>query len=268
MAQGHRVPSGVDTTVPSVARMYDYFLGGKDNFAIDRQAADNVIAALPDMPFMVRENRRYLNRAVRFLAGEAGMRQFLDIGAGLPTQGNVHTVAQAVAPEARVVYIDNDPMVVTHGRALLSDDERVHAVQADLRHPGKILEIAHTFLDFTRPVALLLIAVLHFIPDEENPWAVVARLRDALPTGSHLAISHVTGDYHREATSAAAEVYRDQTNARMVFRRYDDVLRFFDGFELLEPGVTTKSLWRPDAPGFLPHGADEQWGYAGVAVKR
>jgi SAM-dependent methyltransferase len=266
VTEGHRVPLGVDLTVPSVARMYDYYLGGKDNFGVDRQAADNVIAALPDMPMMVRENRRYLHRAVRFLAGDAGMRQFLDIGAGLPTQGNVHAVAQSVAPDARVVYVDNDPMVVTHGRALLSDNDRVHVVEADLRDPEKILAMAETFLDLEEPVALLLIAVLHFVPDEQNPWDIVARLRDALPVGSHLAISHVTGDYHGEATAAAGRVYEEQTSARMVFRSYDDVLRFFGDFELLEPGLTTKSLWRPE--GSVPLGANEQWGYAGVAIKR
>jgi O-methyltransferase involved in polyketide biosynthesis len=268
MAQGHGAPAGVDLSVPSVARMYDYYLGGKDNFGVDRQAADNVIAALPDMPMMVRENRRFLHRAVRFLTGEAGIRQFLDIGAGLPTQGNVHSVAQSVAPDTRVVYVDNDPMVVTHGRALLSDNDRVHVVEADLRDPEKLLAMAGTLLDLDRPVALLLIAVLHFIPDEEHPWDIVARLRDALPVGSHLAISHVTGDYHREGTAAAGRVYESQTNARMVFRAHDDVLRFFDGFELLEPGLTTKSLWRPNSPASVPRGADEQWGYAGVAVKR
>jgi hypothetical protein len=268
VAHRYEVPARVDTGVPNIARMYDYYLGGKDNFGVDREAAENVIAALPDMPLMVRENRRFLHRAVRFLAGSAGIRQFLDIGAGLPTQGNVHAVAHSVAPDARVVYVDNDPMVVTHGRALLSDSTKVSVVQADLRDPEKVLEAARGFLDFERPVAVLMLAVLHFIRDVEDPWDILACLRDAMPSGSYLAISHVTGDYHPEATSAARQVYDDQTNATMVFRRHGDVLRFFGGLDLLDPGLTTKSLWRPDSPSEVPNGAEEQWGYAGVAIKR
>jgi hypothetical protein len=266
MAQRLGAPAGVDTTVPSVARMYDYYLGGKDNFAVDRAAAAKVLAALPDMPFMVQENRRLLQRIVRFLAREAGIRQFLDLGAGLPTQGNVHAVAQGVSPDARVLYVDNDAMVVTHGCALLRDGDRVDVVQADVRDPDDILEKARKFFDFGRPVAVLMLAVLHFVPDDDDPWGIVAHFRDAVPSGSYVAISHVTGDFHPEATAVAKGVYDSDTYATMRFRSHADILRFFDGLELLEPGLVNKSLWRPDAE--VPLGAEEQWGYGGLGFKR
>jgi S-adenosyl methyltransferase len=258
-------PPGVDVTVPSIARMYDYYLGGKDNFAVDRTAAEKVIAALPDMPFMAQENRKLLRRVVRFLAADAGIRQFLDLGAGLPTQGNVHAIAQQAAPDARVVYVDNDPMVVTHGCALLRDSDKVDVVQADVRDPEKILQIAGDFLDFDQPVAVLMLAVLHFIPDDDDPGQIVASFRDAVPSGSYVAISHVTGDYHPEATEMAKRVYDNDTYSTMRFRSHAEILRFFDGLELLEPGLTTKSLWRPDS--LVPPGSEEQWGYGGVGYK-
>jgi hypothetical protein len=265
VAQQNVAPAGVDMTVPSVARMYDYFLGGKDNFAVDRAAAEKVIAALPDMPFMCRENRKFLQRVVRFLAGEAGIRQFLDLGAGLPTQGNVHAIAQGIAPASRVVYVDNDPMVVTHGCALLRNSDKVNVFQADVRDPEQIMRVAGEFLDFEQPVAVLMVAVLHFVPDDDDPWGIVARYRDAVPAGSYVAVSHVTGDYHPDATSMARQVYDVNTYATMRFRSHGEILRFFDGLKVLEPGLTTKSLWRPD--GLVPPGAEEQWGYGGVGVK-
>jgi hypothetical protein len=273
-------PTPLQLQTPSVARMYDYYLGGKDNFEVDREAANKVIAIYPDMPLMARENRRFLRRAVAYLAGTAGLRQFLDLGAGLPTRGNVHDVAISIAPESHVMYVDNDPIVVAHGRALLADRDRTTIIQADLRRPDEILKVARTFLDFDEPVALLMSAVMHYIPDRDDPRGIIAHYRDALPAGSHLAISHVTADHHPEAARAAEKVYR-YTSAPMFFRSYDEVLRMLDGFELIEPGLTVKSLWRPHLPedppegkaelwGYMeiPEGVSQQWGYAAVGIKR
>jgi hypothetical protein len=273
-------PTPLEVRTPSVARMYDYYLGGKDNFPIDREAAEKFIAIYPDMPLMARENRRFLRRAVSYLTGNAGMRQFLDLGAGLPTRGNVHEVAHSIAPESRVMYVDNDPMVAVHGRALLATKGTVTMLEADLRRPAEILDAARRFLDFDEPVAVLMSAILHYVPDEDDPWGIVARFRDALAPGSHLAVSHITADHHPEAAKAAGRAY-DQATATMIFRTHGQVLRFFDGFDLIEPGLTVKSLWRPHLPegppeqvaelwGHLdvPEGVADQWGYAGVGVKK
>lgn len=241
-------PVGIDTSIPNVARMYDYALGGKDNFAADRAAADRLFAAVPEVgrgPMML--NRRFLGRAVRFLAEEAGIRQFLDIGAGLPTQGNVHEIAQAFTPEAHVVYVDYDPVVITHGRALLAANETVTVVSGDLRRPGEILDNpeVRASIDFDQPVAVLLIAILHFITDAEDPVAIVTRLRDELAPGSYLALSHVTAEGHAPAIEKGKEVYRGAT-AGVSPRPRADILRLFDGFELVEPGLVWLPQWRPD----------------------
>ena len=263
----------INTGVPNPARIYDYLLDGKDNFPADREVAEQLLAIAPVARDVVEDNRAFLRRVVRHLADEAGIRQFVDLGSGLPTQGNVHEVAQAVAPEARVVYVDNDAMVVTHSRALLAGDNTA-AIQADLREPDALLGHAELreLVDLDQPVALLLMAILHFLPDEEDPFGIVARFRDALPAGSYLAISHGTRDVpERPDMSAAAmaemgarvERLYQLTTASMATRTRAQVERFFAGFDLLEPGLVEIQLWRPDGQGSkLPGGF-----YGGVGRK-
>ncbi len=237
---GHdsRRPVGIDTSTPNPARIYDALLGGKDNFPADRAAVEEILAAAPQARQGARENRAFLHRAVRFLAAEAGIRQFLDIGTGLPTQGNVHQVAQATAPDARVVYADHDPVVHAHANALLADHTTTIAVLADLRAPEMILghpEVRRV-LDFAQPVALLLVAVLHFVRDEEDPAGLVARLREAMAPGSFLVVSHATADFHPEVAAKVTDVYR-RASAPLVLRSRNQIARLFDGFDLLAPGL-------------------------------
>jgi hypothetical protein len=264
----------INTAVPNPARIYDYLLGGKDNFPADREVADQVLAIAPVARDIVEDNRAFLRRVVRYLTREAGIRQFIDLGSGLPTQGNVHEIAQAEAPEARVVYVDNDAMVVTHSRALLAGDNTV-AIQGDLRQPESVLEQREVreLVDFGRPVALLLLAMLHFVPDDEDPFGIVARFRDALPPGSHLAISHGTRDIPSrpdlspgEMAEMGAKVERlyQLTTASLVTRTRTEVERFFDGFDLLDPGVVEIQRWRPDGDSSLLPGGF----YGGVGRKR
>jgi S-adenosyl methyltransferase len=264
----------INTSVPNPARIYDYLLGGKDNYPADRDVAEQVIAIAPVAADVAQDNRAFLRRAVRFLTREAGIRQFIDLGSGLPTQGNVHEIAQAIAPQARVVYVDNDAMVVTHSRALLAGDNTL-TVQGDLRAPDVVLghrEIRE-FVDFDQPIALLLMAILHFIPDDEDPFGIVARFRDALPTGSYLALSHGTRDLPvrpdlsaEKMAEMGARVERlyQQTTASIVTRTGAQVERFFDGFDLLDPGLVEIQRWRPDdQDSMLPGGF-----YGGVGRKR
>ena len=205
------LPTGIDTSRPHPARTYDYFLGGKNNFAADREVAEKGLAGWPAIRVGVRENRKFLARVVRYLAGEVGIRQFLDIGTGLPTADNMHEVAQAVAPSARVVYVDNDPLVLAHARALLtsSPEGRTAYIHADLRDPAAILNdpVTREVLDFTQPIALMLIAILHMIPDEEKPAEIVATLLDALPPGSYVVASHITGE-HNAGAAAGERTFR------------------------------------------------------------
>jgi len=226
--------------------MYDYYLGGKDNFPADRRAADEVLAIVPEVPALSEEGRAFLRRAVRYLAGEAGIRQFVDLGAGLPTQGNTHEVAQAVAPAARVVYVDNDPVVVTHGQALLATDNTV-MVHADLREPDAILRhpLVRETIDFDQPVAVLLLSILHFIRDEEDPAGIVARFRDAIAAGSYLVLSHGSADVWPELAERVARVYARST-APLVTRSRIEIEDLFEGFELVEPGLVRAGHWRPD----------------------
>jgi hypothetical protein len=236
----------IDTTRPHVARMYDYYLGGKDNFAIDREAVIAVEAAMPEVRQLALENRAFLRRAVTYMA-TSGIRQFIDIGAGLPTAGNTHEVAQANAPGARVVYVDNDPIVLTHGRALLATDPDTTVVTADLRAPGEVVndEEVRRLIDFSQPVGVLLIAMTHFLRDDERE-PVMGALRESLAPGSLLALTHVTVDNHsREAVEGVEAVYR-RTPSPIFFRRHDEIARFFEGFELVEPGLVTVDAWRPD----------------------
>jgi hypothetical protein len=260
----------IDTSRPHSARMYDYYLGGKDHFAADREAAAKVLAAFPSVRTASRENRAFLGRAVRYLAGQAGIRQFLDIGAGLPSAGNVHEVAQSVAPSSRVVYADNDPLVLTHARALLASgpEGRTAYIHADLRQPDKILihPATRDVLDFTQPVALMLLAILHLIPDEDKPAEIVATLLDALPPGSYLVASHGTPEHDPSAAAGAARAFRE---AGIPFHLRDtgDFARLaFSGLELVPPGVVLVSEWRPEGTGPRPTPAEVGW-YGGVARK-
>ncbi|MEN3537160.1 SAM-dependent methyltransferase [Microbispora sp. ZYX-F-249] len=238
----------VDPGTPSVARMYDYYLGGKDNFAADREAAEKIISILPNAREVARTNRAFLVRAVRHLA-RSGVRQFLDIGTGLPTQENVHQVAQAEAAQSRVVYVDNDPIVLAHARALLADNPRSVVVEGDLREPESVLGhpevLAH--LDLTRPVALIMLAVLHFVTDDVEAARVVDAFRKPLVPGSHLVLSHIThGDLDEDAVRRGRDVYTATTAGGIVPRTAARVRGFFDGLDVLEPGVVPLHLWRPD----------------------
>jgi S-adenosyl methyltransferase len=260
------VPSGLDTSVPHIARVYDYWLGGKDNFAVDREAAEQVIAAYPAILSDVRAQRAFLANAVGYLAGVAGIRQFLDIGTGIPTANNTHEVAQDEAPDCRVVYVDNDPMVLAHARALLVGVTAPTAyVDADLRDTGKILAEAARLLDFGQPTAVLLISVLHLIPDEDDPRAIVTRLMQAVPSGSWLALSHPARDVHPQQVSEAASRFNQLAPAKATLRTRAEILRFFDGLELLEPGLVQVHRWRPGLA--APAHNRETAGYCGLARK-
>jgi S-adenosyl methyltransferase len=251
MKNGPAGPGEVDlqTDRPHPARVYDYLLGGKDNFAADRAAAEAGLQANPNSRIPPRENRAFLRRAVRFLAREAGVGQFLDIGTGIPTSPNVHEIAQDIEPRARIVYVDNDPIVLAHARALLTVGPAGKAayIDADLRDVEGILGSAdlRDTLDLSRPVALLLIAIMHFIPDEDDPWGLAGRLLDALPSGSFLALSHLTGDFDPAAWEGVAAVYR-RSGVIMRVRSRPEIERFFAGLDLVEPGVVSLPRWRPD----------------------
>jgi S-adenosyl methyltransferase len=258
MASGSQetVPSGIDFSRPHSARMYDYFLGGKDNFAIDRETAELTLQSLPTLRVGVRENRKFLARTVRYLAGEAGIRQFLDIGTGLPSANNTHEVAQGIAPDSRIVYADNDPLVLAHARALLTSlpAGRTAYIEADLREPEKILAdpAVRDTLDFSQPIALMLIAILHFIADEDDPAGIVAALLEALPPGSYLAASHISPDHDPAGVGGAERIYR-ASGVTAQPRTAEEFGRvFFHGLELVPPGVTLVSEWRPDKNGLLP----------------
>jgi O-methyltransferase involved in polyketide biosynthesis len=240
--------SGIDTTVPHSARIWNYWLGGKDNFAVDREAGDRVAAMLPIIVAQARADRAFLGRAVRYLAGPAGVRQFLDIGTGLPTADNTHQVAQRVAPEARIVYVDNDPLVLSHARALLtsSPEGRCDYLDADLREPEKVLAGAAQTLDFTQPVALLLLGVLHHIPSTDQAQEIVRQLVAALPPGSFLAINHSTSAVSGAAMEDAVAHWNRVGTPTMTLRSPEQIARFFDGLDLVPPGVVSCSLWRPD----------------------
>jgi O-methyltransferase involved in polyketide biosynthesis len=235
----------VSPSVANVARIYDCLLGGKDNFEVDRKAVETLMRIAPDAPMHARANRMFLDRAVRYLAAQEGICQFIDVGTGLPTMNSVHEVAQSVHPKSRVVYFDYDPVVVTHARALLATDEHVTVHAADLRQPEDILMLAGESIDFDEPVAILLIAILHFIRNDENPYEIISILRDAMPSGSYLVVTHVTADYvAMEDVRQAREVYSDAT-APIVHRSLEEVNRFFHGFDVVPPGVVAVSKWRP-----------------------
>jgi len=262
--------AGIDTSVPNVARIYDYMLGGKDNFATDREAAQQLLAAVPHIAGIVRDNRSFIGRVVRFLTAEAGIRQFLDLGAGLPTRDCVHETAQAITPDARVVYVDNDPVVCSHGQALLGSRDGIAVVPGDLRDPGGILRHPQVtgLLDFSRPVAVLCAAVLHFVPDDDKPHEIIAAYRDHLAPGSYLAITHGTTatpeEDPRGDVESVTSVYQ-RASASLHVRPLPEIERFFDGFEILDPGVVWMAEWRPD-PG-VPSAAPPESLRGGVGRK-
>jgi len=245
-------PPGVDPTRPSIARVYDFMLGGKDNFAIDRQVAAMALQITPDGPAAGRAGRRFLGRVVRYLAGEAGITQFLDLGSGLPTQGNVHEIAASVNPDARVVYVDNDPMVLAHGRALLATAPTAEVINADIREPDKILEHpdVRRLIDFDKPVGLLLLAILHHLNDAEDPAGIAARFIAALPSGSYVAISHFhdPGEAHPDASRKALAVEKifNERLGTGRWRSAAEILSYLPGLEVLEPGLVPMEEWRPD----------------------
>lgn len=245
-------PQGIDLSVPSVSRMYDYYLGGSHNFEVDRQAARQAIAAFPGLPKIAQANRAFMRRAVRHAVSE-GVTQFLDIGSGIPTFGNVHEIAlEASGGEARVVYVDNDPVAVAHSRAVLEDRERIAIAAADFREPQAILEnrVTREILDLGRPVALLLVSVLHFFEDGEKPWESLDVLREGLPSGSLLVLTHAStegGPRTREQGARVSDVYR-RGGSTLKMRSAAEVTRFFEGFPLVEPGLVSMPDWRPDGP--------------------
>ncbi|HEY5988623.1 MAG TPA: SAM-dependent methyltransferase [Streptosporangiaceae bacterium] len=243
-----------DTSVAHVARVYDYWLGGKDNYEADRRAGDAAIEAYPDLVFGVRTNRAFLARVVRYLASQAGIRQFLDIGTGIPTANNTHEVAQAAAPESRIVYVDNDPIVLAHARALLDSTPQgaTDYVDADLRDTKTILEQAARTLDFTQPVAVMLIAVMHLIGDDEDPYGIVETLMDAAPPGSYLALSHVASDIAPEQMEEMRSRLNRLMHQKGTYRDQAEVERFFHGLDLVEPGLVEVQRWRPDSEAKRP----------------
>jgi hypothetical protein len=256
----------VDPTMAHIARVQDYWLGGKDHFAVDRAAGDEAIAALPDMVASVRNTRAFLGRTVRFLAAEAGIRQFLDIGTGIPAASNTHEVAQEAASQARVVYVDNDPMVLAHARALLTShpDGKTSYVDADLRDVDLILREAGLVLDFGQPIGVILMAVLQFIPDDADPWAIVARIMAAAPPGSYLVISHPASDIQASAMAGMAQRLSQLMRQWVKPRSKEEVGRLFDGLDLVGPGVIRCPEWRPVNPADAS-GKSTMWG--GVARK-
>jgi SAM-dependent methyltransferase len=247
MPDGGEMPQDVDFSTPNIARIYDYYLGGKDNYPADREAARRVLGVAPDVPLAALENREFLKRAVEFLVREQGISQFLDIGPGLPTQGNVHQLARRHDPGVHVAYVDNDPVVVEHSRSLLNGVPGVTVIGGDLREPETILAdpALRDLIDFGRPVGLCMTLVLHFVPAGDDPSDVLARFRDALCPGSFLVLSHVTGDGREPGTlSEVGDVYVN-ANASLIMRTREQIAGFFNGFELVQPGVVFLSQWRP-----------------------
>ncbi|MEU8707717.1 SAM-dependent methyltransferase [Streptomyces sp. NPDC048565] len=258
----------IDTSRPHPARMYDWFLGGKDNYPVDEALGRQMIAVEPGVPVMAKVNRAFMHRATRWLTGQ-GIRQFLDIGTGIPTEPNLHQLAQREAPDARVVYCDNDPIVLAHAEALLKGTEEgaIDYVQANAGDVDAILEQAGRTLDFSRPVGLSLIALLHFISDEDGAYELVERLTEVLAPGSHVVISHLTADFHPESTRKVDEMYKANT-LTLAPRTHDEFARFFDGFDVVEPGIVAAEVWHPELGEPVP-GQDDivSPGYAAVGRK-
>lgn len=259
----------IDTSVPHSARVWNYLLGGKENYDVDRRAAEHFQAMFPQIVDIALADRAFLGRAVRYLASGRGVRQFLDIGTGLPTMDNTHEVAQRVAPHSRIVYVDNDPLVLTHARALLSSSPEgvCDYIQADLRDPEGILRKAAETLDFTRPIGVMLLGIMHFVHDDDEARLILRRLMDAAAPGSHLVITHATLDFDAEQTAQAdaQEDWNQKSANPMVPRSRGAILALLDGLDVVDPGLVSMSRWRPE---HTPWGEpDEVAGYAAVARK-
>ncbi|MFD0923456.1 SAM-dependent methyltransferase [Saccharopolyspora rosea] len=264
---GTWVPPGVDEEVPSAARLYDYLLGGAHNFAADRELAERFLAALPSARHVARLNRAFLRRAVVFMA-EQGVRQFLDIGSGIPTVGNVHEVAQGIDPQARVVYVDYESVAVAHAQLLLEGNENATIVQTDMLDPASVLQHpeTRTLLDFSRPVGLIMAGVFHFVPHDRDAPGIIGRYRDALPSGSYLALSHFTADVSPDEMAEVVEVMRRSSDP-VHTRTHAEVTELFTGFDLVEPGVVGTALWRPERPELAARLPGASQIYAGVGRK-
>jgi len=271
MSTSWRPLSGVDPTKPNVARTYDYWLGGTHNFVADRELGERMETLDPCVPAAARANRAnraFLGRAVRFLAAECGIRQFLDLGSGIPTAGSVHEVAQQAAPGSRVVYVDHDAAAVALSRDLLAGNDLAGVIQADVRRPEEILRHPRTrgLIDLTEPVAILFVAILHFVLDSENPYRIVGRYRDAVPPGSYLVISHVTSQNSPQLASSIRRLYTDRA-ADELARSREEIARLFGGWALVEPGLRYAPEWRPDAHGDTLAHPERLWFLVGVARK-
>ncbi|MFI7124881.1 SAM-dependent methyltransferase [Nonomuraea sp. NPDC050153] len=244
----NRWPPEIDTTVSHSARIWNYWLGGKDHYAVDREVGDRLSRINPDIALTARADRDFLRRSVRYLVAEAGVRQFLDIGTGLPTAGNTHEIAQGLAPETRVVYVDNDPVVLAHAKALLvgTPEGRTNYIQADLHDPGAILRAAADTLDFTQPIAIMLLGIVHFVGDDAEAYGIVKRLLDAVPSGSHLAIVHITAYFNPKAKREEVRHWNEHGTPKLTIRTPEQIGHFFDGLEVLPPGIVSTTRWRPD----------------------
>ncbi|WP_158847120.1 SAM-dependent methyltransferase [Saccharothrix deserti] len=262
-------PDDIDLGRPSIARVYDYWLGGAHNFAVDRAVGDKVLADVPVLKSVILNHRAFLRRAVRFMLSQ-GIRQFLDLGSGIPTVGNVHEIAQSTDPDARVVYVDVDPVAVAHSRAILTGNELVNVLQTDVRDAKQVLESTEvqSLLDFDRPIGVLMVALLHFVPDSDDPHGIVADYRDAIPSGSFLAISHAgyeEGEWDPAWDDAKTTYNRGVSE--MTYRRKQEVQALFDGFELVEPGVARLPLWRPESPDDLDENSAHFLSFGAVGRK-
>jgi hypothetical protein len=262
------LPKNVDLTRPSAARLYDFFLGGAFHFEVDRELGRQVAASVPGVFDFAQLNRAFLWRAVRHLSAQ-GVDQFLDIGSGLPSAGNVHEVAQRENPDAHVVYVDNEPVAVAHSELMLKDNDKATVIEADLREPAKVLALAKRtgLLDFDRPIALLTVAVLHFVPESDRPAAVLAEYRDALPDGSYLAMSHLTMDAVSDQVTQLVNLYKGTQNPAIT-RSMAEVTALFDGFDIVEPGIVFTPLWHPESPEDVGEHPERSAVYAGVGRKK
>lgn len=261
-------PPEIDVTRPSAARVYDYYLGGSHNFEVDRKMAEEAIRMWPELPQIMQNNRAFLGRAVRFLAGE-GVTQFIDVGSGIPTADHVHEVAQHANPESRVVYVDRDPVAVAHSRAILADDTHTTVIHADLRQPELIIGNADVrkAIDFSQPVAMLMVAVLHFVSDEDDPAGAIRGLCEPLSKGSYLVISHASPDNQPDRAASHQKLYQ-RTPTPMTMRTADQLASFFAGFEMVPPGLVSMPLWRPNPAENVKATADQMAGLAGVGRKQ
>ncbi|MET8704122.1 SAM-dependent methyltransferase [Kitasatospora sp. NPDC004723] len=267
MRRPNWVPEGTDLDKPNAARVYDYYLGGSHNFEVDREMARKAIALWPELPQIMRSNRAFLRRAVQF-AAERGIGRFLDIGSGIPTFNSVHEIARAIRPEAQVVYVDRDPVAVAHSRLLLEDDPGSSVVQADLRDVEDLMSRPEVtaLLAAGEPVAVLLVAVMHFVEDAEDPWKLVAVIRDALPPGSALVLSHASLESRPDQAEDHQRLYR-MTPTPLTMRTREQIAAMFEGFELVEPGIVHLPQWRPEQPGTVGEHPERIAGVAGVGLR-